>query len=156
MIPPLIAGFAVVHTLAVAAWFGCMVYSVTLVQRHPAVSEQPAVYEDFVTTLSHGVRWQVLGMLAAIVPTWAAIVLLRVAAPDPPGAWWIALVVTKSATLLFATALFWYLSWRLWPRRIFALPEELPGIRAQFRVTSILLTFALGAALALGIAADNV
>ncbi len=59
----------------------------------------------------------------------------------------------KVALLAAATALFWHVSWRLWPRRLFATPEELPALRARFRGVAWALLTLVGLEIVLGAAA---
>ena len=140
-----------IHTVAISAWFGCMVYSVSLVQRHPAAERDPRYYEDFVSELANGTRWIILGLLGAIIPTWVATVLIRMSDGPGPGVLWFSLVVVKSLFLVSAVSSFSYLSWHVWPLRIFALPEELPGVRRRFLRISFIVMVSLGAALAIGV-----
>jgi hypothetical protein len=144
-----------VHTAALASWFGCMCYSVMFVQRHPMRAREPAVWEVFVTEMVHGVRWIVLGTMAVIFPTWVALVVMRVVAHETSTVW-LSLVVIKSVLLVGVVLLFVYVSWHLWPLRIFALPEELPPIDRKFMNASQGLVLTLGGALALGVAAGHV
>ncbi|MFC4857306.1 hypothetical protein [Actinophytocola glycyrrhizae] len=144
-----------VHTAALASWFGCMCYSVMFVQRHPMRAREPAVWEVFVTEMVHGVRWIVLGTMAVIFPTWVALIALRIATADT-GTVWLSLMATKSVLLIGVVLLFVYVSWHLWPLRIFALPEELPPIDRKFMNASQGLVLTLGGALALGVVAGHV
>lgn len=144
-----------VHTAALASWFGCMCYSVMFVQRHPMRAREPAVWEVFVTEMVHGVRWIVLGTMTVIFPTWIALVVMRIAAQDASTVW-LSLVAAKSVLLVGVVLLFVYVSWHLWPLRIFALPEELPPIDRKFTNASQGLVLTLGGALALGVAAGHV
>lgn len=144
-----------VHTAALASWFGCMCYSVMFVQRHPMRAREPDVWETFVTEMVHGVRWIVLGTMAVIFPSWVALIALRMAGQgtDPL---WLSLVVAKTVLLGGVVLLFVYVSWHLWPLRIFALPEEIPGLDRRFLNASQGLVMALGGALTLGVVAAHV
>lgn len=143
------------HTAALASWFGCMVYSVMLVQKHPMRAREPEVWENFVTEMVHGVRWVVLGTLAVIFPTWVALITMRLAGQGSD-ALYLSLVSAKSALLVVVVLLFAYVSWHLWPLRIFALPEELPAIDKRFLAASQGLVLTLGGALTLGVVAGHV
>jgi hypothetical protein len=149
------AALEAVHTAALASWFGCMCYSVMFVQRHPMRAREPAVWEVFVTEMVHGVRWVVMGTMAVIFPSWVAIIALRIAdqGADPL---WLSLVVAKSVLLVAVVLLFVYVSYHLWPLRIFALPDELPPIDRQFMNASQGLVLTLGGALAIGVFASHV
>jgi hypothetical protein len=142
---------AVAHALSSAAWFGSMFYSLTVMQ--PRAQEffagDDAGFEEFVATVAQGARWKVLGAFAFVAATGA--LLIVVARPEPLTTAWLAVIAAK--TLLFAAAVvvFAYASWRLWPRRVFASPAELPGIRRRFRVVGFTLLLIAATSFALGI-----
>lgn len=143
------------HTAALASWFGCMVYSVMFVQKHPMRAREPRIWENFVTEMVHGVRWIVMGTMAVIFPTWIALIVLH-AASQGADALWLSLVVAKSLVLIGVVLLFTYLSYHLWPLRIFALPEEIPSLDKRFMGASQGLVMTLGGALVLGVVASHV
>jgi len=143
------------HTVALASWFGCMCYSVMLVQKHPMRSREPEVWENFVTEMVHGVRWLVVGTLAVLFPTWVALIVIRLSAQGSDTLW-LSLVSAKSALLVAVVLLFIYVSWHLWPLRIFALPDELPRIDKLFLNASQGLVVTLGSALTIGVVASHV
>jgi hypothetical protein len=64
---------------------------------------------------------------------------------------WLVILWAKGVLYTFAVTLFCYVSWKLWPRRIFASPAELPWIQWKFRVIGIALLFAAALSFALGI-----
>lgn len=140
-----------IHTVALGGWFGTQIYSVLLVQRHPAQDEDPAYFEDFATRMAHGTRYNLLAVIAAMLPTWVVIVAVRAASGAGLGAVWLWLVVIKSLAMLAAVALFAYLSWHVWPVRIFALPDELPAVRRRFFALSAGILCSTGLALAVGV-----
>jgi hypothetical protein len=59
-------------------------------------------------------------------------------------------MVTKILLWLLAMGIFWDVSWRLWPARVFALPHELPALRRQFKRRAIALVSIAIIAMALG------
>jgi hypothetical protein len=61
------------------------------------------------------------------------------------------LIAAKVILWLIALAIFCRVSWRLWPARIFAAPEELPAIRRQFRASAITMICIAAAAMILGV-----
>ena len=135
-----------------ALWLGSMVYSLFVVQ--PAVPRavpDPTRAEDVYRELGAGNRWKVLGLIAALAVSGLA--LGRVESGHSTG-WWLA-VVAKMVLLVAASVLFWWVSWRLWPRRVFALPAELPGEQARFRRVAIALTALVGAAFVLGVVVSH-
>jgi hypothetical protein len=103
----------------------------------------------------HGVRWIVMGTMAVLFPSWVALIVYRLATQgaDPL---YLSLVTAKSVLLLAVVLLFVYVSWHLWPLRIFALADELPPIDRKFLIASQGLVMTLGGALILGVVASHV
>ncbi len=150
----MVAGFlVVVHLLVAAAWFGAMSYSLGVVQPRARrfFADTPQTYEDLATTLAAGARWKVIGMLAVLAASGAALVAVA-DAPTRTGWWWV-LIAAKAGLLLVASVVFWHVSWRMWPRRVFALPEEQPAHQRAFLRVGWTLTLLAGAAMVLGTAA---
>jgi hypothetical protein len=141
-----------VHLLAGAVWLGAMAYSLAVVQpRAQRFIEDERRREAFAAELAAGARRPVLGVIALLAGSGAALVALE--AGDGTGSGWWLLVGAKVALLAAATALFWHVSWRLWPRRVFATPEELPALRARFRGVAWALLAIVGLETVLGAAA---
>ena len=145
---------ACVHLLASAAWFGAMVYNLTIL--HPRARKffgrDDEKFEDFVATISQGARWKVLSGLGLIAVT--GIGLIPLAYPPQNQMRWNRLIAIHAALLVAAVILFWYASWRLWPKRIFAVGAEAEIIRRQFRFVAISMICIAAAAMALGVAAQ--
>ena len=140
------------HVLLGVGWVGAMGYSLGVAQPKAAryFGADDERLEEFLTTLAHGARWKVVGLLAALGLT--GLGLIALAAPaERDAAWWTA-VAAKTALLLLAAALFWRVSWRWWPGRVFALPAERPVWRRRFRYAAIAMTAAATLAAILGIA----
>jgi hypothetical protein len=137
------------HLLLGAGWLGAMSYSLFMVQPKAAryFRDDDDAQEEFVTMLANGARWKVIGLLAAIAATGAA---LAVWAPHRTGGWW-AGVAAKIALLVAASAVFWWVSWRAWPARVFALPAERPRWRRRFRLAGLTLMGCAGLASLLGV-----
>jgi len=143
---------AIAHALSSAAWFGSMFYSVIVLQpRAKAHFETDHAFEDFAATLAHGARWKVLTAFAFVGITGA--LLIFTARPEGRTAGWIVLIAAKAVLFFAALAVFCFASWRLWPRRIFASPAELPAIQRQFRLVGFTLLTLVGLAFVLGIVA---
>jgi Flp pilus assembly protein TadB len=125
-----------VHIGVSAMWLGSMGYSLFVAQPRLArlVGHDPVRIEEIHRELAHGNRWRVVVLIATLWVTGAALAVLR------PGGW-IPLVV-KGSALAAASVLFWWVSWRAWPRRVFALPEELPRLQLRFRRVALTM-FAL-------------
>jgi Flp pilus assembly protein TadB len=97
--------------------------------------------EDAQRILANGNRWPVVGMVTVLWLSGAALVARE------PGDW--LLVAVKAALLAAASALFWWVSWRAWPRRVFALPTELPALQRRFRAVAVTMLALVGAAFVL-------
>ncbi len=143
---------ALIHTGVGAVWLGAMVYSLGVVQpRVGRLFGDTAKAEDVYRELAAGNRWRVVAMIVLLGLSGAALVLT---AGDRSATWW-ALVTAKVALLMAAAALFWWVSWRAWPTRIFALPDELPAMQGRFRRVAVLMTGLVAVALALGVLAAH-
>ena len=80
-------------------------------------------------------------------------VLVLLVARRGMGRAWMILMGIHIVLFLMAIGIFWYASWRLWPRRIFALIEELPEIRRRFTAVGVALILIAGMSMALGLLA---
>ena len=141
---------AIAHALASAAWFGAMFYSLTVMQ--PRAKQFFATdddFEEFVATVAQGARWKVFAAFAFVAIT--GVGLIVVARPEPVTTAWLVIVTVKIVLFMLAVAIFSYASWRLWPRRIFASPAELPAVRRRFRQVGIALLAIAATSFALGI-----
>lgn len=124
-----------------------MAYSLFVVQ--PKLKKYFGPREDDRETLTaviaSGNRYKVLALIGVIGATGVVLVLMD------NQRWWLHAV--KGGLLLAATAIFWYVSWRHWPRRIFATAGERPALQRQLiTLATIMLTLA-GTAFALGVLA---
>ena len=137
------------HLLLGAGWLGAMSYSLFMVQPKAAryFRDDDDAHEEFVTTLANGARWKVIGLLAAVAATGVA---LAVWAPHRTAGWWAGLAA-KVALLLAASAVFWWVSWRAWPARVFALPAERPRWRRRFRLAGLAMMGCAGLASLVGV-----
>ena len=141
-----------VHALAGAAWFGAMIYSLLVLQpKAAAFFTKPSDFEAFAAHVAHGARWKVLAAFALVAVTGLALIALRWRTPASP--LWVAAMIAKAALLLTALAVFGYASWRLWPARVFAADEEVPGFQRAFRRVGIAMIALIGAAFTLGVLA---
>lgn len=144
------AALAIAHLLLGAAWFGAMCYSAFVLQpRAKQFFDKDSDFEAFITTVSHGARWKVLGILALITLT--GLGLLGIGSPaDRPAAWWTVLLA-KFGIILAAVGLFVYVSWRLWPARVLATPGEIPHFQRAFRYVAGTMIVMAVMGLALGV-----
>jgi len=133
-----------VHLGVGSLWLGSMAYSLFVVQPRVArLMRDPVRAEELYRELAAGNRWRVVALIATLGLSGAALVPLT--GPNTAG------VVAKAALWLGAAGLFWWVSWRGWPRRVFALPEELPAEQARFRRVALAMTAMVALAFALGV-----
>jgi hypothetical protein len=151
------AALALVHVGVGAVWLGAMAYSLLVVQpRAERLLGDPLRYEEFAATVAAGARWPVLGMAATLAASGAGLVAVSLATRPSPGQLWVTLVLAKGVLLLVVVAVFWHVSWRLWPRRLFAVESELPGLKRQFRLVALVMLALVAADLTLGVLADSI
>jgi len=142
----------VVHLGAAVAWLGAMAYSLVVVQPRIARAVlDPGRAEQIYRELAAGNRWPVVAILGGLALTGVALVALA----DAPSAVWWAVMAAKALLWVVAAGLFWWVSWRGWPRRVFALPDELPAQQARFRRVALAMVAVVGLAFALGVAATH-
>jgi Flp pilus assembly protein TadB len=138
---------AIIHAGLAAAWVGGMAYSLFVVQ--PKLKKyfgpDQEGRETLTAVIASGNRWKVVGLIAAIALSGLALLLLN------HEHWWIHAI--KGLLLLCATGIFWYVSWRHWPRRVFATPAELPALQRRLIVLATTMLALTGLAFALGVAA---
>jgi Flp pilus assembly protein TadB len=138
---------AVIHAGLAAAWVGGMAYSLLVVQ--PKLQRFFGPEEDsreaLTAVIASGNRWKVLGRVAVIAATGLALLWLV------DTHLWIHAI--KAVLLLVATGIFWFVSWRHWPRRIFATAAERPALQRQLRMLATTMLGLAGTAFALGVAA---
>lgn len=141
------AVFALIHAGLAAAWIGGMAYSLFVVQpklqRFFGSDEESR--EALTAVIASGNRWKVLGLIAAIAGTGIVLLWLTDTQMWPHA--------VKAVLLIGATAVFWYVSWRHWPRRIFATAAERPALQRQLRLLATIMLALAGTAFALGIIA---
>ncbi|MEQ7129051.1 hypothetical protein ABN034_31560 [Actinopolymorpha sp. B11F2] len=142
------------HVGVATAWVGGMVYSLAVVQPKAArfFGTDEEAHEAFLTTMASGNRSKVLALIGALALTGGALLLV---AADPERPLALGIHAAKGVLLLAALAVFVDVSWRQWPRRVFALPEERNGVRVRFRRSAYALLALVGAAFALGVVAAH-
>lgn len=154
--PPAVSDLALaalrigVHITGGGVWLGAMVFSIFVL--HPRAErffDRAVDFEDLLFTVVHGARWKVLCGALAIVLSGVALLLIT----PSPGPLWTGLVVAKVLLLALVLALFVYVSWFLWPRRVFATEAELPNIRARFHRIGVLMIAANALNIGLGVGA---
>ncbi|MEV0610062.1 hypothetical protein AB0I61_27215 [Polymorphospora rubra] len=139
-----------VHAGVAALWLGAMSYSLFVLQ--PKIARMcdgdPVRIEDAERVLANGNRRPVLALVAVLWLSGTG--LAGLAATDGLSTTGWLLVGIKAVLLAVASGLFWWVSWRGWPRRVFALPAELPGLRRRFRRVAFAMLLLVGAAAVLG------
>jgi hypothetical protein len=142
----------VAHALIGAGWLGSIYFSLTVLHpQGPALFTTEEAFEEFVAGLSDGNRWRVLSAFTGTLVTGVALVWMRAGA-DPGGVWW-ALIATKLGLWCAAAATFYYVSWRLWAARVFALPSEYAWFRRRGTQARAGMLVLVGANLACGVLA---
>lgn len=137
------------HLGLAGIWLGAMAYSLLVVQPRAArFFGSEAEHEEFLLTLGAGNRRPVLAVLAGLVVTGALIPVTT-----GPTAAQAALYVAEGALLGSAAAIFARVSWLLWPRRAFALPDEWPVHRAALRRHALAMVGLVGGAFTLAVVA---
>lgn len=137
-----------VYLLPAAVWTGSMTYSLAVVQpRSARFFRDDDQLEEFLTVLAQGNRWRVLVMAATLIAGAAAIIVVC--------PWSGARVVYGIALALdvAATAVFVHVSWRHWPARVFALPEERPVFRRRLLMSARAIWLLVGTGFVLVLAA---
>jgi uncharacterized membrane protein len=140
-----------VHVLGGGVWIGAMAFSVFVL--HPRAERFFAggsQFEDLIFTVVHGARWKVVAGIVAIVASGIALTLRT--APGAGDAW-TGIVALKVGLLAVSLALFCHVSWSLWPRRVFASAEELPGVRRRFWWVGVVMIVCNTGNMSLGILA---
>jgi uncharacterized membrane protein len=143
------AALVVIHTGLAAVWLGGMTYSLTVLQPKAArfFASDDDRHEEFVASIAQGNRWKVIGFIAALAGSGIALWILD-------GYEDTAAHAVKAGLLAAAAVIFWYVSWRHWPRRVFALPEERPELRRQLRMLAWAMTLLVGTAFVIGVSAN--
>ena len=140
---------AIIHAGLAAAWVGGMAYSLFVVQ--PKVKRyfgpDHEGRETLTAVIASGNRWRVVALIAAIAVTGGVLLLLE------HDHWWIHAI--KAVLLIGASGIFWYVSWRHWPQRVFATSAELPALQRRLIVLATTMLGLTGLAFALGVVAAH-
>lgn len=142
----------VLHAVIGAVWLGSVYFSLMVLHRQsPELFDTIEEFEHYVTGLSDGNRWRVLSAIVGTAVTGFGLTWMMMSGGDssPRLGWWI--VMGAKVGALFATAgVFWYVSWRLWPERVFAVGDEIPELQRRGTIlraamfSLILIGFILG------------
>ncbi len=138
-----------IHICTAAVWLGAMAYSLAVLQpRLRRYFGDRMQAEEFATFVAAGARWKVIAMMGVLAASGAA--LMGIEGWRHPAGWWVALVA-KVALLVVAATFFGWVSWRLWPARVFALPAEVPKWQRRFDLVGATLIGLVGAEFVLGV-----
>lgn len=131
---------ALVHTLSSAAWFGALVYRFLFVDPKAMKSlGDGAAFERFSLDLAHGMRYVVTLALLTCGLSGFALIGMRWNPADE----WQTMIAAKVALWAIGVALFAYISWVYWPRRVFSDASDWPGVRRQgVRLSLAMVTIA--------------
>lgn len=146
------AAILTAHVLAAAAWFGAMFYSFSVL--HPRAKvyfRDVGRFEDFIAFIAAGARYKVLGGAAFIAVSGIVLLLYR---EDAATLWWL-IMAGKTVLLSIALFIFAYASWWLWPERLFASAEEIPGLQRKFATVAVSLIVIVTLCFALSVLAAH-
>jgi hypothetical protein len=138
---------AAIHMLSAAAWFGSLVYR-TLFVDSKAISffRGGSDFERFSLDLAHGMRRVVLAALLSCGLSGFVLIGLRWNGSHG----WLSLILGKAGLWTVAFAVFAYVSWVFWPRRVFADAGEWSRIRRQGLILSLMMIVIAGLGIVLG------
>lgn len=150
----LAALLAVIHVLAAAAWFGAMFYSLLVLQPRAArYFRTPGEFETFVATLGQGARWTMLAAFGLVGGSGLALAVLQ--GTEAVSRQWLVLLGLKTGLFAVAFGVFVHVSWRLWPARVLALPDEIPHFQRVARRLAATMLCLVGLSMALGVLAHR-
>jgi len=139
---------AAIHHLSAAAWFGALVYRAFFVDpKALRFFHGRTDFERFSLHLADGMRYVVLAALLTCGLSGFVLMGLRW---DAASASWLALMGLKAVLWVSAFAVFAYISWVFWPRRVFATETEIPAVRRQGVVLALVMIALAGLGMVLG------
>jgi hypothetical protein len=146
VLPPMIARL-VLHLLHVWTWaLYCGSVTYIYFRLFPDLRRWLASddrFEEFSLVTGDGLRWWIFGALAAAGVTGGGLVLLRPRA-HPSSVWW-TFIALKAALFVVTLAVYAYVSYVMWPRRVFvSVTERSAEQRRFFRVALILMACLIG------------
>jgi hypothetical protein len=147
------AVWAGIHGIGGGVWIGAVAFNLfVLTPRARAWFQQTGEHEDFVFSVVHGLRWPVLAGALAVVLTGIWRWRTHVATGSAP---WQILMFAKLGCAAVSMGLFFWVTLRLWPRRVFATEQELPAVRRHFFAIGTGIVVANFTAAALGVLAGQ-
>ncbi|WP_330277846.1 hypothetical protein OG205_20530 [Lentzea sp. NBC_00516] len=127
-----------VYLVLTTLWLGSMVYSLVVVQPRVArFFRDDEQREEFLVVLANGNRWPVVALVVGLLFSGGGVAIA--------GSGAVSVGFTLAVGLdVVAAGIFVDVSWRHWPARIFALPEEIPGFRRRLTVRAATMTVLVG------------
>lgn len=127
-----------VYLVLTTLWLGSMVYSLVVVQPRVArFFREDEQREEFLVVLASGNRWPVVALVVGLLLSGGGVAIA--------GSGAVSAGFTLAVGLdLVAAGIFVDVSWRHWPARIFALPEEIPAFRRRLTVRAATMTVLIG------------
>ncbi|MSR53116.1 MAG: hypothetical protein EXS09_07465 [Gemmataceae bacterium] len=123
-----------IHHLSAAAWFGALVYRAFFLDpKARRFFDDGAKYERFSLELAHGMRFVVMVALATCGLTGFFLIGSKWNSSDA----WVIAILGKTGLWIVACALFAYISWVFWPRRVFAVRSEWPRVHRQGLILTV-------------------
>ncbi len=139
---------AAIHLLSAAAWFGALVYRAFFVEPKAAkFFQHGAEYERFSLDLADGMRRVVMAALFTCGLSGFIWLGLKWQSDET----WLTLMAVKAGLWVIAFALFAYISWVFWPKRVFATADEWPRARRQGFALAVTMIAISAAGMVLGV-----
>jgi hypothetical protein len=146
----------VLHVLVGGAFFGACFFSLTVLHRRgPQLFETREAFARFVAGITHGNRQRGLTTLAVTVLTGALLGALMWSEKGSQEAW-LALLTAKALVSVGFLGVFAYVSWRLWPARVFAVGDEIAALQRKGNGLRLTMCVLLGLAMVLGVFAARI
>ncbi len=140
------------HALVGAIWLGSIYFSLMVLHRQsPSLFDTIEEFEEYVTGLSDGNRWRVLSALITTGVTGVLLMAISYRGTEDPV--WLGLMVAKAGALLVTFGVFWFVSWRLWPERVFAVGDEIVELQRRGTILRAAMFFFVALSFVLGIIA---
>lgn len=138
----------VVHLWAWGLYFGSLVYIYfRLFPDMRGWIDSDERFETYSLVTGHGLRWWIVGAIGLAATTGVALVAIR-PRPASDTAFW-ALVSLKAGLLVATLAVYTYVSYVMWPRRVFVAAEDRPAEQRRFlRVAHLLMALLAAQAMA--------
>ncbi|MBM73819.1 MAG: hypothetical protein CMK59_00345 [Proteobacteria bacterium] len=139
-----------IHSFVAACWLGSIFYSATILNPKTPLYLSDDESEEFLLKITHGNRYRILGSYSAVLLT--GIVLLFLQRERLNQDLWMWIIVTKTLFSIAYICIFYWVSWVVYPWRIFASKEERPKYRRKNTILRWLMFSCVAICFVLGIA----